>query len=98
VVFTDQHREFVNLRFERGLVAFAILEAQVELSFAQGEHVRADFEVVFGVSGAAGVSAKFLRSTSAALVEGLHPEGLGDVGDGFGEAMKGGGAGVEARG
>jgi hypothetical protein len=30
--------------------------------------------------------------------EGLHPEGLGDVGDGFGEAVQGGGARVESYG
>jgi hypothetical protein len=68
LVFADQHRQFVNLRFERGLGAFAILEARVELSFAQGEHVRADFEVVFGVSSAAGVAAELLGGAPAAFV------------------------------
>src|SRR6202042_1615757 len=48
--------------------------------------------------GAAGVAAEFSRGAPAAFIDGLHPEGLGDVGDGLGEAVQGGGAGVEARG
>ena len=85
---------FAKLCFERDLGAFAILEAGFEFTFAQGEHVRADFEICFRIGGTACIAAELLLSTPAAFVKGLHPEGLGDVRDGFGEAVEGGGARV----
>jgi len=39
-----------------------------------------------------------LLGAAAAFLERLHPQGLGDVGDSFWEAVQGGGAGVESGG
>jgi hypothetical protein len=49
--------------------------------------VGADFEVLLVVGGDAFGCVQFLLSAAAAFVEGLHPEGFGDVGDGLGEAV-----------
>ena len=46
------------------------------------------------VGGGALRRSQFQLRTAAAFVEGLQPEGFGDVGAGFGEAVQGGGAGV----
>ena len=58
--------------------------------------MRADLESLFVGGEGAGGRVLFLRGAATAFVEGLHPEGFGDVGDGFGESVQGGGAGVEA--
>jgi hypothetical protein len=56
----------------------------------------ADLEGLFvGGEGASG-RALFLGGAVATFVEGLHPQGLGGLGHGFGESMQGGGAGVQA--
>ena len=60
--------------------------------------MRADLEVLLNTRSASRLAMEFLLGTPAALVEGLHPEGFGDVGDGFGEPMQSGGAGIQARG
>jgi hypothetical protein len=58
--------------------------------------VGAYFEVLLIVGDGALRGLEFELGASAAFVEGLHPEGFGDVGDGFREAVQGGGAGIEA--
>lgn len=57
--------------------------------------MRADLEALFVEGVGAGSGGGFEGGALAAFVEGLHPEGFGDVGDGFGQAVEGGGARVE---
>jgi len=60
--------------------------------------VRADRKMLFVERECALGGVLFLGGAAAAFVERLHPERLGDVGDGFGEAVQGGGAGIQAGG
>lgn len=58
--------------------------------------MRADLEGLFvGGQGTDG-GVLFLGSAAPTFVEGLHPEGFGGVGHGFGQSVQGGGAGVES--
>jgi hypothetical protein len=57
--------------------------------------VGADLEVLLKLVAKIRGGFQFLVGAAAAFVEGLHPQGFGDVGDGFGEAVQGGGACVE---
>jgi hypothetical protein len=67
--------------------AVAIAQAGVEFAFAQGEDVGADLEVLLKLLAEVFGGLQFLVGAAAAFFEGLHPEGFGDVGDGFGEAV-----------
>ena len=60
--------------------------------------MRADFEICLGRERTARLAAELLRGAPPALFERLHPERLGDVRDGFGEAVERRGTCVEARG
>lgn len=93
---SQQKSEFFKLRFERGLHAFSILEPCVEFAFAQGEDMRADLEITFGLRGRAGVAGGFLLSAASAFLERLHPEGLGDVRHGLRQAVQRGGPRIYA--
>ena len=75
--------QFLELGFECGLGAFAILEARVEFAFAQGEHVGADLEVGFGTDCGARLAAQFLFDTASAFIERLHPESFRHMRDRF---------------
>jgi len=55
-----------------------------------------DLEALFVEFGNACAVALFESGAAFAFFERLHPEGFGDVGDGFGEAVQGGGTGVES--
>jgi hypothetical protein len=58
--------------------------------------VGADLEALLLFGRSAFFGLEFEIGATAAFVEGLHPEGFGDVGDGFGEAVQGSWSGVEA--
>jgi hypothetical protein len=49
--------------------------------------VGADLEVLLKLVAEALGGLQFLVGAAAAFVEGLHPQGFGDVGDGFGQAV-----------
>jgi hypothetical protein len=84
------------LSLEDGLPLFTIAQSGFEFAFAKAQDMRADFEgLSIGGEGAGG-GVLFLRGAAPAFVEGLHPEGFGGVGHGFGESMQSGGTGVES--
>jgi hypothetical protein len=56
------------------------------IAFAKSEDVGADLEVLLVVGGEAFGGFQFLVGAASAFFEGLHPQGFGDVGNGFGEA------------
>ena len=58
----------------------------------------ADFEMLLVHGDGSLARLLFERGAAAALLERLHPQGLGDMGDGFGEAVQRGGTGVQAGG
>lgn len=60
--------------------------------------MRADLEVGLPLSGAARSAADLVLRAMAAFLEGLHPERFRDMSNGFGQAVEGCGAGIEARG
>lgn len=84
------------MSFEGGLALFAIAQSGFELAFAKAQNMRADLESLFVGGEGAGGGVLLLRSAAAAVVEGLHPEGLGGVGYGFGQSVEGGGSGIQA--
>jgi hypothetical protein len=88
----EQKSEFAQLQIEVVDGALAVVQAGVEFAFAQGQDVGADFKVLLLVGGGALRGLQFELRPAAAFVEGVQPEGLGDVGDGFGEAVQGGGS------
>jgi hypothetical protein len=98
LLFAQEQGEFTELQLECGDGALAVAQARVEFAFAQGEDVRADGEGLLLVGGGALRGLQFKFGAAAAFIEGLHPQGFGDVGDGFGESMQGGGPGVQAGG
>jgi hypothetical protein len=85
----QQKGEFAQLQIQLGDRAFALVQAGVEFAFAQGQDVGTDFEVLLLVGGGCSSGFEFELGAAAAFVERLHPEGFGDVGDGFGEAVQG---------
>ena len=96
--FAQQERQFAELQIQLADGALALVQPSVEFALAQGQYVGADFEglLLFGAGALCGF--EFQLGAAAPFVEGLHPERLCDVGDGFGEAVQGGGAGVQAGG
>jgi hypothetical protein len=90
----EQKREFAQPQIQFGDGALAVVQAGVEFAFAQGQDVGADFEGLLLLGGGALRGLQFELGAPAAFVEGLEPKGFGDVGDGFGEAVQGGGSGV----
>jgi hypothetical protein len=58
--------------------------------------VGADLEGLFVCGEGAGGGVLFLRRAAPAFVEGLHPEGFGSVGHGFGKSVQSGRAGVQS--
>jgi hypothetical protein len=83
----QQSGEFSQAQIQVFDGAVAIAEAGVEFAFAQRKHVGAYLEVLLVVGGEAFGAVQFLLGAAAAFVEGLHPQGFGDVGDGLGEAV-----------
>ncbi len=55
--------------------------------------MEADFGIALKLGGAVGLTLEVLLSATSGFIERLHPEGFGDVGDGFGQAVEGGAAG-----
>ena len=90
----QQKGEFAQLQIQLGDGALALVQAGVEFAFAQGQDVGANFEGLLLVGGGRSCGFEFELGAAAAFLEGLHPERFGNVGDGFGEAVQGGGAGV----
>jgi hypothetical protein len=82
----------LELGFQAGLPLFAIIKSRLEFAFAQGKDMGADLEGLFVGGEGAGGGVLFLGGAAAAFVEGLHPQGLGGVGYGFGESVERGGA------
>jgi hypothetical protein len=78
--------------------AVAIAEAGVEFAFPQGENVGAQLQTLLIQFSESCAVALFEQCAALAFLEGLHPEGFGDVGDGFWEAVQGGRARVQSRG
>jgi len=81
------------IEFGDGFLAF--VQAGVEFAFAKAQDVGAQFQAFFVEGGHSGAVALLNKNAALAFLERLHPKGLRDVGDGFGEAVKGCGAGVE---
>ena len=75
------------MSFEGGLALFAIVQSGFEFAFAKAQDMRADLEGLFVGGEGAGGGVLFLRGAAAAFVEGLHPEGFGGVGYGFGQSV-----------
>jgi hypothetical protein len=86
------------LSLEGGLPLFTIVQSGFEFAFAKAQDMRADFEGLFVGGERAGGGVLFLGSAAAAFVEGLHPESFGGVGHRFGQAVQGGGTGVQSSG
>jgi hypothetical protein len=80
--------QFAELQSQVGDGGLAIAQSRVELAFAQVQDVGADFEGLLLVGSGALCGLEFELGAATAFVEGLHPEGFGDVGDGFGEAVE----------
>ena len=59
--------------------------------------MRADVLGLLLVSGDVFGGLKFDVRTAPTFVERLHPEGFGDMGDGFREPVKSGGTGIKSR-
>lgn len=57
----------------------------------------ADFEGLLLLGGGVIGGFELELGAAAAFVKGLHPEGFGDVGDGLGQAMQGGGTRIQPR-
>ena len=76
--------------------AVAVAQTGVEFAFAQRQDVGAQLEALFVEVGEAGAVALFQRCAALAFLERLHPQGFGDVGDAFGQAVQGRGAGVQS--
>jgi hypothetical protein len=75
--------QFTQAQVEIFNRAIAIAQAGVEFAFAQGEDVGAEFETLFVDFGEAVGVALFKKGAAFAFFERLHPQGFGDVGDGF---------------
>jgi hypothetical protein len=96
-LFLAQHEhQFSELQIEGGDGAVSVAEAGVEFAFTQGEDMGADLDGLLLISGVAFFGFELESGASAAFVERLHPEGFGNVCNGFGEAVQGGWSGVEA--
>jgi len=94
--FAQQEREFAELQIQIGDGGLAVTEAGIEFSFSKVKDMGADFERLLLFGGGALRRFEFELGAAAAFVEGLHPQGFGDVGDGFRQSMEGGGSGVES--
>jgi hypothetical protein len=73
--------------FRNGPVS--ILDTSFHFAFTQGQHVRAEFYALLLLRESAIRHPLFEQGAPPAFVEGLHPEGFGDVRDRLGEPMKG---------
>ena len=92
--FAEQECQLAELQIQLADGALALVQAGVEFALAQGQYVGADFEVLLLFGAGALCGSEFELRAAAPFVEGLHPECFCDVGNGFGEAVQGGGAGV----
>jgi hypothetical protein len=77
----------LKLSLQRRLPLFAVAQAGFEFAFTKAQDMRADLKGLFVGGESAGGRVLFLTGAAPAFVEGLHPEGFGGVGHGFGEAM-----------
>jgi hypothetical protein len=98
-LFLAEHqRELAKLELQIGDGGIAVAQTRIEFAFAQRQHVGAYVEGLLLVDGRALLGLELEPGAAAAFLESLHPESFGDVGHGFGEAVQGGGPGVQARG
>jgi hypothetical protein len=65
----------------------AIEQTRVEFAFAQREDVGAELQALLGGFGDEGAVALFEQCAAFAFFKRLHPQGFGDVGDAFGQAV-----------
>jgi hypothetical protein len=85
--FAQQAGELADARVHLFDGAVSIAQARVELAFSQRQDVGADLEVLFVVGGDSFGRFQFQVGAAPAFLEGLHPEGFGNMDDGFGEAV-----------
>jgi len=88
----QQAGQFTHLQIQFFDVAVAIAQTGVQFALAQGQDVGAELEALFVEFGEAVAVALFQERAAFAFLERLHPEGFGDVGDAFRQAVQGGGA------
>ena len=93
-----QGRERPNFLFEGARAALGLLDPALQLGLAQRQDVTLDHEVLAITIERCSDGAALELCAVPGLLERLKPEALGGVGDGFGEAVQGVGAGIEAAG
>jgi hypothetical protein len=92
LLLAQQAGEFSEAQVEIFDRAVAIAQAGVEFAFAKREDVGAQLEALLVEFCEAGAVALFQNCAAAAFLERLHPERFGDVHNGFGQTVQGGGA------
>ena len=94
----EQGGECGQLEFERASAALGLINPALQFRLAQRQDVALDHEVLTVALKRRPCRAALELCAAPGFLERLQPESFGGVGDGFGEAVQGGGAGVEATG